>query len=187
MRNSNLDGKAPAFYFFNNKLHFQQFGVDTLYILKNSRLEPYAIFNLGKNKMDPNIIFGRSHSEFQDKLNQIKDQVFLRKIAENKDYLFVTLKLGLSDSSMQYIFNKRTSTLTNLGLNNIVNDIDGGLSFWPRYIYNDSILVDYIDAYKLVPMIHDKQSKNLTNKNAFQDEKFNSLSETSNPILIILK
>ena len=68
IRESNLEGSSIAFYYYDNELRFQQFGVDTLYILKKNKLEPFAVFNLGKSKMDPNVKFGRSNAEIQEKI-----------------------------------------------------------------------------------------------------------------------
>lgn len=185
IRNSNAEFGQPAFYNFNNELHFQQFGVDTLYILKNYATDPYAIYDLGKRKMDPNIIFTRSN--LNDLKKQVENDIRIRSVVENQNNLFIKLNLGLSDSSFYCIYNKQTRQTRILKGNGITNDVDGGPDFWPKYVYNDSILVDYVDAYKFVNMIHEKKSSNLKNKNAFQDERFISLTETSNPILIVIK
>ncbi len=185
IRNSNLGGNAPAFYFLNNKLHYQQFGVDTLYILNNNKLNPYIVFDLGKKKMDPNLVF--TQSNFDDVNKKIENDLWIRTIVENKNNLFVKLNLGLSDSSKYCIYNTQTSQTTMQKGVGIKNDLDEGPDFWPKYVFKDSILVDYIDANKFVTMIHDMKFKKLKNMNASQNERLISLTETSNPILMILK
>lgn len=191
IRDSNLGGSSIAFYYHNNELRFQQFGVDTLYILKKNKLEPLAIFNLGKNKMDPNIKFGRSNTEIEEKLRKIEKKISIRRIAENKEFLFVSLKMGLSDSSKSIIFNKRTSQLTFLKSTKIENDIDGGLSFWPKIVTEDSILIDYANAMEIKNAKPNIPSDKLTESAYKLHEQFiimtNNLTETSNPVIIVLK
>ena len=189
MRNSNYSPSGVAFYYFDNELRFQQFGVDTLYTLKNEKLEPNAIFNLGKSKMDPNLIFTQSNLDNMKK--QLKNDISIRLILENQEFLFVKLALGLSDSSKLCVFNKKTSQVTFLKSNEFENDIDGGISFWPKYVYNDSILVDYENALQIKNSRQGDQSNKLTGESKKLNDEFinfkNNLTETSNPVIIILK
>jgi len=191
MRESNLGGSSIAFYYHNNELRFQQFGVDTLYILKVNKLEPFAVFNLGKNKMDPNIKFSGSNTEIEEKLREIEKKISIRRIAENKEFLFVSLNMGLSDSSKPTIFNKRTSQLTFLNSNKIENDIDGGLSFWPKIVSDDSILIDYASAMEIKDAKQSIPLDKLTESAIKLHEQFlimtDNLTETSNPVIIKLK
>jgi hypothetical protein len=191
IRESNLGGSSIAFYYHNNELRFQQFGVDTLYILKMNKLEPFAVFSLGKNKMDPNIKFGRSDTEIEEKLREIEKKISIKRVAENKEFLFVSLKIGLSDSSKQIIFNKRTSQLTFLYSKKIENDIDGGLPFWPKLVTDDSILIDYATAMEIIDFKQSVRLEKLTETAVKPDEQFlimtDNLTETSNPVIILLK
>jgi hypothetical protein len=191
IRESNLEGSSIAFYYYDNELRFQQFGVDTLYILKKNKLEPFAVFNLGKSKMDPNVKFGRSNAEIQEKIREIEKEIFIRRIAENKEYLFVSLNMGLSDSSKPFIFNKRTTQLTFLKSAEFENDIDGGLSFWPSILSNDSIMIDFATALEIKNARPTKPLNNLTEDGKKLHEQFlnitNNLTETSNPVIIVLR
>ena len=36
-----------------------------------------------------------------------------------------------------------------------------GIRFWPKYIYNDNILVDYVDAFKFLSMLKNGESNSL--------------------------
>jgi hypothetical protein len=72
------------------------------------------------------------------------------------------------------------------------NDLDEGISFWPRYVYNDNVMVDYIDAFELIMIIKKKQRETPRNKKRKrQYEEFDKLAgqldEFSNPVLMILK
>lgn len=189
MRYSNFLTNGPAFYYFNSMVHFQQFGVDTLQFLKQKKLEPYAIFNLGKSKMDPNLVFSQSNSE--DVKKQIESDIWIRLVLENPDNLFTKISFGLSDSSKYCIYNKKTLETSLLKGTGIINDIDGGIKFWPKYVYGDSILVDYVNAYKLLEVIRRNSSSDAIKKNKINsialDKVINNLTETSNPVLIVLK
>jgi hypothetical protein len=86
------------------------------------------------------------------------------------------------DSISNCVFEKKTARFSILEENGFTNDIDGGAPFWPIEIYNDSSLVSYIDAYKLISYF---QRQNLQDSlrsiiNACK------LSITSNPVLVIL-
>ena len=72
-----------------------------------------------------------------------------------------------------------------------VNDLDYGIDFWPEKIYKDSILIDYIDAFKLLDIIDKKQvgvskETDMNKLNKFRSLK-KQLTETSNPVLMIVK
>ena len=57
IRKSNIAARNIPLYYFHDILHFKQYTVDTLYTLENEKPKPYAIFKLGKSKLDPNIMF----------------------------------------------------------------------------------------------------------------------------------
>jgi hypothetical protein len=189
IRNSNLGIGTTPMYFYNGSLRFEQFGVDTLYTVKKDKLEPYAIFNLGQIKMDPNVIFPRPGS-LQEISDQLKDKLWINDVKENKNFLFIKLEYGLSDSSKNLIFNKQTSEIASLENNGFTNDIDGGIPFWPDYIYSDSILVDYYDANSFlnkIGKVDSEQQKVKYGDKYIQVEKLaNILDKLANPVLTIL-
>lgn len=177
-------------YFFNDNIQFMQFCVDTLYTLKNGKLEPYAIFNLGKMKMNPDLMIPSQNMD--EEADRLKQKLWIDKINENGQYLFLGLNYGFSDSSTTCIVNKLTLETSFLENNSFRNDIDdGAIKFWPKYVYNDSILVDYIDAFKLLSIINKNHfTDSLENERKLPDqfEKLRKkLTETSNPILMVCK
>jgi hypothetical protein len=189
IRNSNYMIGRTSMYFYNGSLRFEQYGVDTLYTVKNDKLEPFAIFNLGQLKMDPNVIFPKPGS-IEEVSRQLKDKLCIRNVGENKNFIFVTLYYGISDSSKSLIFNKLTSEISSLDNNGFTNDIDGGIPFWPKYIYSDSILVDYYGAngfLNKIGKVDSKQQKVKYGDKYIQLEKLlNILDNLANPVLIIL-
>ncbi|HHU34429.1 MAG TPA: hypothetical protein GXZ49_04270, partial [Bacteroidetes bacterium] len=61
--------------------------------------------------------------------------------------------------------------------------------FWPEYIYQDSILVDPVDAFDLINRINEIKSGagNVQKLSDQLEYLHNTLTENSNPILVILR
>lgn len=190
IRKSNLSLNEVPFYYFNDLIHFRQFAVDTLYTLNNEKPEPYAIFNLGKGKMDPNLMFTANNGDELRK--QIEKDIWLGETLENQGYIFTKLNLGLFDSFKFCIFNKQTLETSILENDGFINDLDGGISFWPKFVYNnDSILIDYWGSAELLKYMRNKNSKELREKFGERYDRLekivNEIDEMSNPVLITLR
>jgi hypothetical protein len=164
-------------YYFKDTIRTLESNVDTLNSFVNSLHKPYAIFNLGQSKM----VVDLSPQEREASNNRIKDKLSIRTISENNKYLFMKFRLGLVDSTKLCVFNKQTAETTFLEGNGFINDLDSGITFWPKYIYHDSLLVDYQDAFKLLETIKKDPifgSEGMLSK---------GLSESSNPVVIVVK
>lgn len=187
--NFDLYVTVSPLYLFNKTVHFMDYGIDTLYFFNNSKKEPYAIFNLGNLKMDPDPLITRDISK--KAFERLKQKILIYpKIIENTKYLFFRLNWGFTSSINYCIYDKQTSEVTILKDNGFKNDLDRGIPFYPEYIFNDSILIDYIDANKLLEFIDKTVSgksevRGKTKLNNF--EVLKQLTDTSNPILIVLK
>ena len=162
-------------YYFNDTIRIFESRVDTLSILRKEKRIPYAIFNLGNEKMEP------EQYEINAFKENNKDKLWIWDICENNDYLFLHLNLGLDDSSRFCIYDKHTSETVFLNKKGFINNLDNGNPFWPKYVYNDSILVDYQSAYKFLNAINKNQ---VTGSLEVLSRK---LTELSNPILVVLK
>jgi hypothetical protein len=74
-----------------------------------------------------------------------------KPVTEDKGAMAIT---SGSASSYNYgVYSKETGDVKIMDKSGFQNDIDGGLSFFPKYIYNDSILVDWVDAFKLTDAV----------------------------------
>jgi hypothetical protein len=175
-------GDSPL-YLFNGTAYFKEFGSDTLLYLRSGKPEPYAIFNFGSLKMDHDPLVTKEN--FREVLDRLSRQFWPRYITEGTKYIYITLCRGLSDNWDYAVFNKKTSELIVLKDYGFLNDIDGGIPFWPEYIYNDT-LVDFIYADKLLEHINKKNDSKhsvSTELKALGEQ----ITEISNPILIILE
>lgn len=177
-------------YYFKNKIHILESRVDTLNTFENAKHMPYAVFNLGKAKMESDIKIPLQEPEKGETTNRIKDKLWIWTLSENNKYLFLKFNLGISDSSKYCTFNKQTGEITFLKINGFKNDLDGGLPFWPKYIYNDTILIDYADAFNLLRAInrrqHPGEKETYNNLSVKIENLVKNITETSNPILIVL-
>jgi len=168
-------------YYFKDTIRILESRVDTLNMFVNSKHKPYAIFNLGQSKMEADLSIPLQNQEREELNYRIKDKLWIWTISENNEYLFMKFNLGLSDSTKLCVFNKQTSETSFLDRNGFINDLDNGVTFWPKYIYHDSLLVDYQDAFKLLEII---KKENITGSEGILS---NGLTETSNPVVIVVK
>jgi hypothetical protein len=168
-------------YYFKDTIRILESRVDTLNTFENSKHKPYAIFNLGQSKMEADLSIPVQNLINEEFNNVMKNKIWIWTISENYEYLFVKFNLRLSDSTKLCIFNKKTLETTFLNKNGFENDLDNGVTFWPKYIYQDSILVDYQDAFILLEKI---KKEHITGSD---DILSKGLTETSNPVVIVVK
>lgn len=165
-------------YLYDKTPHFMEFGVDTLYSFENNEKKPYAIFNLGNLKFPPDPTMAE--------VPEINGKIWINEIRETKKLFFVNLWWDLSDSISNCIYDKSSSSFSILNNGGFSNDIDGGLRFWPKKIINENLFLDYIDAFKLINSIKNIQLNNKELSSQLFDV-VKQITETSNPVLIILK
>ena len=165
-------------YMYNKTHHFMEFGIDTLYGYRNDKKIPYAIFNLGNLKFPPD--------PAMDEVPGINGKIWINEIKETEKLFFVNLWRDLSDSISNSIYDKSSSSFTVLKTGGFTNDIDGGLTFWPKKIINENLFLDYADAFQLITYER-KMHPDKSEPSTPFSEAVKQLSETSNPVLIILK
>jgi hypothetical protein len=167
-------------YMYNDILHFMEFGVDTLYSYENHVKNPHAIFNAGSLKFPPDPML--------DEVMTLNGKVWVDNILETNKFLFVKTYCSLAPLTSTYcVFDKSTSIITILKDNGFINDIDGGLKFWPEKIIDDSVMISFVEAFDLVKLYKTKKpAENITLSNQLEGV-IKSLTETSNPVIIILR
>jgi len=171
-------------YIYNGTCHFMEYGIDTLYNFINLHKIPYAVFHYGNMKMKPDPTI--------EEVPRLKGKIWVLDVGETEKSLFIKVYHNMVSPSLSYsFFDKSSSKFTVLKDNGFINDIDGGMIFWPKKILNDNILIDYIDAFDMIKYMNNNPQINANIKNGENAEQFSNcvkqLSETSNPVLIILK
>jgi hypothetical protein len=192
IENSVKRTKMPGFavhrsplYNFDDNIHFMEYGIDTLYFFNSSDKKPYAIFELGKLKMDPDPFIGD-----REKMKQYDQTLWINDLIEDHNNIYINLYKGLSGKILNCVFSKEKSDIKVLENNYFINDLDGGPDFWPDIVYNDSILISSIDANKLLRILKQKNWDNIKQDNVLVNSvmKLESLlSETSNPVIMVVK
>ncbi len=183
---------ALKLYCYNDEVYCKGPFNDTIYHICKEGLIPHTIIKLGKNQLPTDL----SINDIITQNPEIMDKYFIHSnIIETGDFLFAelsTLKAIEKVEQVKYLlYNKIERTETILPRIGFVNDINNGLPFVPRYLLNDSIYVDYVDANKLIEWVNSETFKTDMPKYPEKKEELeklaNSLKETDNPVLIMVR
>ena len=181
------------FYSYQGNIRFKEYGVDTLYTVTEDELITYAIVSLGDKEFPSNLDV--TIDEFLNVMKRFEgEKYFVKLIVEDNDNLFIALTdlvLYGIDNELYGYYNKRTNTVKVVGNKGFQNNIDGGLPFFPKYVYNDSILVSYVNAFTLREHV---LSGNAPEMRKLYGQKYddlvklvNSLDDESNPVVVMVK
>ena len=169
--------QSSPMYIYEGSLHFMEFGTDTMFIYKSSTREPYAVFHLGDLKLPPDPTIEEAPSAKGIWINDSK---------ETDEFLLFSYWEGLSGGGKKCIYEKRTSAITVLKENDFINDLDGGLNFWPNRILPDKTLVDFEEAITFINHLKDQSAKGTLIDEKLK-ELLNKIDENSNPVLVFLR
>ncbi|MDD2584744.1 MAG: 6-bladed beta-propeller [Bacteroidales bacterium] len=103
---------------------------------------------------------------------------------ESNKHLFMTFNLDKYKPALnkeflaRVLFNKETNQTTVL-INSLVNDIDGGISFWPQHISRDGKMVSVIGAIDFIDAAKESKSQKMKEVAA-------TLTEESNPVVMVV-
>lgn len=165
-------------YMYNGTLHFMEFGIDTLYSYENHEKRPHAIFQAGNLKFPPDPTL--------EEVPTINGKIWVSDVLETKKSFFIKIWWDVSVSISNCVYDKLTSKFTILKNNGFTNDIDGGISFWPETIINDSLMIDFADAFDLIKYSKDKNNSENREQTSPLEDVIKNLTESSNPVIIIL-
>jgi len=171
-------------YIYGGDAHFMEFGVDTLYYFKGGEIAPYAIFNQGRYKMEPDFLATGSFRE------TLKDKTYIADIFESDKYLYIKQMQGIILKTIYSLFDKDSGEFFRLNDGALVNNIDGGVNFWPEVVIDDNILVDYVEAYDLLQYIDNiggiPEGVGQANFQKLMDLR-GQIDENSNPVLMMVR
>ena len=213
--NVNSFDSQATFYQFKGKSYFKEEMNDTLFLFNESNVVPTYIFNLGLYSQP------RSDRELDPikMAERIDNYIFIEDIFENSSYMFLdcgfnnhspakrskpviihgiedwyytTKVLGLYDKESQMLWFSEPKKLDNRILNTgLYNDYDGGPSFYPKKMANDSTMAMWIDAYLVKEHVTSEAFKISTPKYPEKKKELvqlaNSLDENDNPVLMMVK
>lgn len=174
----------PCFNRWNNKLYFKEVFNDTLFLITKESLIPRFIFNYGK--------YGLPYEEqarIMPSFGQLSYDYFLvNDIYENSDFLFFRLSYDKKEYSGFYDKKEKTTTVCKpIGdsTSALVNDIIDFMPFVWKGFTQKNELIGILDPTDILEWL-----KNNPEKYKKLEEKMvwlKTLSETSNPVIVIAK
>ncbi|MGV8137980.1 MAG: 6-bladed beta-propeller [Mangrovibacterium sp.] len=209
---SRSDDGNSQFYFFDEKLSFKEYMNDTLFRLNDlDVMEPVYVFELGKYKF-PDEYRGMPVKEY---VSHFLDYIWIDHVYETADMLILKcasakfrfkkkflikgeLKEGpapligiYQKNSDKFFFVEPSAVDDGINPTGIMNDIDGGMNFFPMTQVNDSSLVMWIQPYELKNHIKSDAFKNSIPKYPEKKKDLkklaNNLNENDNPVLMLIK
>jgi len=195
-RNHNKRTKIPyigtpgvPFYSYQGEIRFKELGNDTLFTVSEEELIPYAFLNLGQKKM--NLDTPVNLSLINDNPLDQEGKIWVRGLFEDVDNIYIEFMKHDFHSMLNGYYNKQSNTVKVIGEDGFQNNIDGGLPFFPKFVYNDSILVSWVTAFDLREHV---LNGNVTEKRRLYGQKYdylvklaNSLDDQSNPVIVLVK
>jgi len=173
--------EAVFFDIIDNNIRFQDYGNDTIFSVSDGSMIPYAILDLGKNKMDLT-------------LESVKERAgasgyILHKVIENEKYFFI--KLDDHGKLIICLFNKEAKKTEYIKDGVLLNDLDGGISFLPEKSFNNGELIGWksADEFKEEIMSKDYDTQKAKYGKRFEKvyQQAKSLKDDDNVVLIIVK
>lgn len=159
-------------YKYKGEVRYLEYGNDTLFTFSSKRERmPYAICHLGSKKQRQLDIAGISEQQ----LKAMDSFLLVNNICEDERYLYISMRWGLVDNYQYALFDKKTGEVKNIGKEGFKNDIDGGVSFFPRYIDEDGTRIMTVPAEEIVE------------KNSQKNASLSKVKEDDNPVFMIVK
>jgi hypothetical protein len=175
----------PIFYVNQNLTYFKSPVNDTVFQISSSKKSPAYVLNTGK--------YGKN-KDFDDLKNinkPVYDVIIVADIEENSNYLFVYFGFGMTPKTA--MFNKSTNAIFCIGKDHepgFENDIDGGISFWPKGKISEKVFYSYFQAVDMIEKFENKSLKAVNCKDKGANARLvtiqKNLSPEDNPILQIV-
>lgn len=214
---SGADANAQ-FYYADNQLSYKERFNDTIFRIENMKgtykIKPAFNFHLGKYKYPENF---RSLEPIKS-MNDISNYIWIEDLYETRSRVFMNCSfgnhnplktqkriqingkksyvpsviLGVYDKNAQEtFFVEPLNPMDEINPNGILNDLDGGMNFFPVSQVNDSTLAMTVNAYDLMEYINSPAFKNSTplypEKKKELEKLANGLNENDNPVVIVVK
>ena len=204
---------------YNNKWYLKETINDTLSYLDGTELVPFALFDTGKYRLIDkvpksgnwiteqtisfwhNIVISSDFIFFEmigNKIDLPKNRREREVVFRNTSEIQITMPenqptryKGSTISGVYDMKNKKTTLLENdpCGIYGLVNDLDGGLPFWPRYCTDDNKLVSILSAEDLKGILTEEYfaAHEIKDKQAHQKLRalLKNLKEDDNPVVVI--
>jgi hypothetical protein len=185
-----------SLYVYGKNIYFAQWASDTLFMVSGDTLTAKLAIDLGDLKLDPVPDLSRFNNNPPAGANYIKSmtKLAISMIWEDQTCYYIRIIHGFdSDNGEEHcIYIKQAKDFICLGTGGeLVNNLDGGLPFFPRKVEPDGTKIMWKDAAGFREEI---LSKDYEVQKAGYGERFEkvyrlaqSLREDDNPVLILAK
>lgn len=186
---------APL-YNFKGHLYFKEHWNDTLFCIQDSVLVPHIIFNESEILLDKNFEIKSSGSVpgLVSQLEKVEDKLLTDNIMESESFVFISYRQGMNPRTHSYVrvlYDKDNNNTYCINNGEFINDIDGGLDFYPQLIADSRVLVQWLDAYSLKAHLASGDFAISVAKDPLMKNELeilgSSLKDTDNPVLMLVK
>ncbi len=193
MGGGKLVGSNVQCYWYHNKLRFAEVPFDTVYQLdSNSSFQPVWSIESGPLKIPCDVL--HSWPRFVTEQN---DYTILFFLWESDNYFF--LAGGYQNGIRKILYDKKTGLAQTVEIpkleirpedSGFINDLDGGLPFWPKTTHNN-LAISCLTPLDLLVENQNTKSDKSSSFNPKLAKKFKamveSLDENDNPVVMIVK
>ena len=175
------------FYCYDNNVYYKNLYNNTIFKIVDRKLQPAWILDIGN--FQPHYLLKENPSVIH---NKFPDYYIVNSIIETDKCLFISLRYDRKDKD--YVYNKKTRnivSLTSIDQKGFINDIDGGVSFWPNSSSQSQELVKILLPDNIKEHMNNKSANIETIKDKKGHGKLKEmsagLSENDNPVIMIAK
>ena len=194
----------------DDRIYLKDYINDTIYILKKHILEPVYVFQFGKHAFPKEIL------EKQVSYSPIDKSFIISKLIGTPKYFFYVMLVPkvfprpkrkpkfspflnkfITDEEVVFgIYDITDNTNVLLDTDDdlqrgIINDINGGLPFFPRYYAGDNVVVDIWSAEEMKEMLTEEYFAKQTIRDLQAHQKLKelleNLKEDDNPVVVVAK
>lgn len=163
------------FYRYNDNVYYKFLYTDTIFDISNKKLEPKWILKTQR----PMSEIADLRADIPAMNKETSNYHYIYYIHETDNYLL--FNSGYQKENVLFLFSKNNKQLIKVENDGFVNDIDGGLTFWPTYTTSNQDAVTVYQAHKFLEEID-------TTKASDQLKSLVSgIKEDDNPVIMIAK
>lgn len=180
-------------YYANEDLRFGEIPFDTLYQLEdNQSFEPVWSFEPGPKRVPIKVL----HNQIRF-ITEVNDYTVIFLLHETARYFFLTG--GYNTNSYKILADKKTGFTRTVDISKLephpyeyglVNDIDGGLPFWPKTT-KSGIAVTCLPSIELMEHMKTQEGEDVSMYDPMNRQKLeelvSQLKEDDNPVVMIVK
>lgn len=176
------------FYKMNNDLYIKEMCSDTIFSFSDMQFTPKMILDRGGKTIE---VTAKEEIKSINDLSNIKSKYIIDyELLEFGSYLYTIfaynnqyyIHISCLNDKIQYLLKAEDG---------IINNIDGGLSFYPKITLNNNSILGWVSPLDLKTHIHSKAFKSSTplypEKKKELIQLANTLNENDNPVLMIVK